>query len=379
MEAFEDSDGQSFDDSLSLYKRYVKSFHLTEHKPHDNNRQELLTTDDVSTSSKSTYENINEEHNINSGIFIGSQVGDVLLEQNSMNNSRHSETTLDKNSLCSTHSLLHDNKYSTLPEASLFVDNSSTAIEGNNSTDKFAHICLPVSSEDTKSDNSCKYPKPVVITSLITMENSNNAVDSVPLFHNTRPSGTVFKLPISELSFNGTIKHVQKLQPMVDPITALSSGIVVDNTVHSTSSSDINNEDLLNKNDSDDKSSDVTDEKSYHAYNRGVDDATESTGDSQYQDFNPQKDVPTNTQDDTIGIRSSMDQSYSSIEASFDSGVRSPELFSEDEYTDAVDPEASENFWDFIADHEASEKILVKKMEVRFLFYIYYFKIISKH
>lgn len=109
------------------------------------------------------------------------------------------------------------------------------------------------------------------------------------------------------------------------------------------------------------ESSDASDDKSIDV--ETLEKTSESTGDSQYEDSNLKKEFPVN--DDESSTKWNLDNSHSSFEASFDSGVRSPNIFSDDE-NDAEPIEEPEPFWNFLKDYEAFDKRKVKKLEVRF-------------
>ncbi|CAH2042222.1 unnamed protein product, partial [Iphiclides podalirius] len=192
------------------------------------------------------------------------------------------------------------------------------------------------------------------------MENSNNAVDSVPMFRDIRHNESIFKLPISELSFNGTIKHVQKLKPIVDPLTALSTVSALNenpmehaecfagSSAHVNSSSEKYGSQTTSDTSEDRNTCDMA----------RLDKTTESNGDSQYEEFNNKKECVLN--DEGSNTKWNLEQSYSSIETSFDSGVRSPDMFSDDE-GESSPPQ--EPFWNFLKDFEAYDKKKVKKIE----------------
>lgn len=235
--------------------------------------------------------------------------------------------------------------------APYLLDNSSATAD-HSLTDKSEPIDVPASSEDSKS-NCFKHP--VFITS--TMENSNNAVDSVPLFSDVRMSENVFKLPIRELTFNGTIKHVKKLKPIVDPMSALTSNSSLvhldEKSVDNIDSESNYNVSSFEQRNCPEKVTDSSDASSEVNRNEKSD---ESTGDSQYED---KKECGSN---DDGNSKWNLEQSYSSLEASFDSGVRSPDMFSDE---DEADPAAAqEPFWSFLKDFEAYDKRRVRKLEV---------------
>ncbi|XP_013162506.1 PREDICTED: uncharacterized protein LOC106113993 [Papilio xuthus] len=214
-------------------------------------------------------------------------------------------------------------------------------------------------SEDSKPES---FKHSVFITS--TMENSNNAVDSVPMFRDIRHSENIFKLPITELSFNGTIKHVQKLKPIVDPLTALSTanaglvGLSDNNGTESTeclagSSTIGQSADKFSYQ----QISDMSDDR-HTCDAEKIDKTAESSRDSQYEDANYKKDC--DADEEGSNAKWNLEQSYSSIETSFDSGVRSPDMFSDDEEEPSPAPEP---FWNFIKDFETYDKKKVRKIE----------------
>ncbi|VVD04740.1 unnamed protein product [Leptidea sinapis] len=204
--------------------------------------------------------------------------------------------------------------------------------------------CLSEKSDEVRaSSDDCKSGfRPVFLTSI--MENSNNAVDSVPLFRATRDEN-VFKLPISELSFNGTIKHVQKLQPIVDPLTALSTvngALVVDAEEQDSKIENANQicEQVF-----------TVDEKSV---SQSRIDVGENSGDSQYQDKVSKEYSQSNDS------KWNLEKSSSSFEESFDSGLRSPDMFLDDDEDCDLAPEP---FWNFLDDVELFERKKIKKIE----------------
>ncbi|CAG4986873.1 unnamed protein product [Colias eurytheme] len=328
MESFEDSNCPSMSDSFSLYERYMRSFNVREHFDDRHSEQSA-------SSSSRDYDSSNSGGNIDLSVAVPANLdkhGVQLIEP--VSDSLHQ---------------IYDNVEKDINSDSLIEKSSSvyliTSSVGSSSeqclTDKSDLGEVRVFSEESKSGGE----KPVFITSM--MENSNNAVDSVPMFRDVVHEN-VFKLPISELSFNGTLKHVQKLKPIVDPLTALSTANVLNNDENSESRVD---------------SEIQTSEKSIQAFN--VDERstsgsrngrTESSGDSQYQD-KLDKDS-TETMDSS---KWNLEQSYSSLEASFDSGVRSPDMFSDGDETDN-DPEP-EPFWTFLKDVEIYEKKKVRRIQ----------------
>lgn len=360
MESLEDSNCHSLSDTFSLYERYMRSFSIIE----QNRQQDNILKTELSESllSNNVFGSVNKTVNIDTISVNRDGVNecayDVLNEQTyqSRENSRNSENTNDKNIVNSMHST------QLCCNAVVEGSSSSSLVTGENSfSGKIEPVDLPISSDDTKSNHSYNFPKPVIITSLITMENSNNAVDSVPLFRDVRSSETVFKLPNTELSFNGTIKHVQKLKPMVDPITVLTSVVITENHLNNNDNKElVKPNDLVNGNV---RSGEVSEEKSFHDFDR-VEDYT--NGDSQYKEFILQKNGNSEVED-SMDTKYSLDKSSSSYEASFDSGVRSPDMFSDGDEDIEV---PVENFWNFIKKFEVEERSRVKKMEVSCLFHL---------
>lgn len=356
MESLEESNCYSLSDSFSLYERYLRSFNVVDNFGEEN----LLDQTDRPSSIYGYYENSNSRGNIDlsavgqTNISKDKQPESAELEYNLLNpapcDNADREVYLDVDNCTKVESPCTS-------QAPSLLDNSSTTADHCTLNDKFEAIDAPVLSEDSKSEN---FKQPIFITS--TMENSNNAVDSVPMFRDVRPSESVFKLPISELSFNGTLKHVQKLKPIVDPLTALSSTSGLVNL--DEKSEDHNSETVLIKCDdvassSDNRLTSESDDQSSHEKNCS-DRATESTGDSQYEEFSVKKMCPVQNEDGSSKWNS--EQSYSSLEASFDSGVRSPDMFSEEE--DDIPVPAPEPFWSFLKDYEAYDKKRVRKCEV---------------
>ncbi|XP_037961831.2 uncharacterized protein LOC105382828 [Plutella xylostella] len=342
MEAVEDSNCHSNSDSFSVYERYLRTFNVVDTFLGVNSSP--AAHDQIPKDVAEPPNTGNVDLCLRKVISIHSEAS--ITAFSSLNTANLGANSAEKISISSK-----------LPFPELLDGGSllsSSITEESNLTDKSDPVDPPASSEDSKSDHS-KHPKPVIITSLITMENSNNAVDSVPMFRDVRHNESVFKLPTTELSFNGTLKHVQKLKPIVDPLSALTSsmGSEIDKfelpteTPEPVMSDNSNNSAFIEqKSESIYKMSDY-EEKSEVSRS----DATESTGDSQYEEY-PRKEVEG---DNKWGL----EQSYSSLEASFDSGVRSPDMFSDDE---EVAPEEVD-FWDFLKDFEAHDKHKIKKME----------------
>lgn len=357
MESLEESNCHSLSDSFSLYERYLRSFNVVDNFVEDNNHLEQT---DRPSSMNGDYESSNSRENIDLSAVgqtneLDKQTESVEPEYNLLNSgacdNADKEVYLDVDNGTKI-------EYPCSPRVASLLDSSTTA---ENCTLN-ENLDAPLLSEDSKSET---FKQPIFITS--TMENSNNAVDSVPLFRDVRPSESVFKHPITELSFNGTLKHVQKLKPIVDPITALSSNSAL---VNLDEKSEDQSCELMSRSDdvasgsdaksySDNRLSSMSDDQSSCEKN-GIDRATESTGDSQYEEFNGKKMFPLANEDGSSKWNS--EQSYSSLEASFDSGVRSPDMFSdEDEDTQAPAPEP---FWGFLKDFEAHDKRRVRKTEV---------------
>ncbi|CAK1584335.1 unnamed protein product [Parnassius mnemosyne] len=364
MESLEDSNCPSISDSLSLYQRYMRSFNVVDKLVQNNNNFEQA--EPVSSSTRD-YESSNSGGNIDLSAVIPSNVdkhcvglkGDYssLQHISDIDNyvqKQHSDTEADLRTKAesSCTSLV-----GSLLETSSSTQEHSDLHDKSNLVEADARVYL----EDSKSES---FKHTVFITS--TMENSNNAVDSVPMFRDTRHSESIFKLPISELSFNGTIKHIQKLKPIVDPLTALSTanpGLVAlyDNPVNNvecvaSSSASMN---LCVQQDNCQPLSDTSEDKSTCDAGK-VDKATESSGDSQYEEFNLKKEYVKFNNEDGSNTKWSLEQSYSSIETSFDSGVRSPDMFSDDDAESTSDPEP---FWNFLKDFESYDKRKVRKIE----------------
>lgn len=346
MESLEESNCYSLSDSFSLYERYMRSFKVANPLPepkssfgtgeHSNNSQRSSSRGNIELSVART--NVTSKHcetaepesstrNIDSTDNIAVKIFGLDLE------------------ICTKVNSESDS----LPALSL--ENSSATVEHSLLQDKSSGTDAHGSSENSRTET---FKQPVFITS--TMENSNNAVDSVPLFRDVRLPENVFKLPISELSFNGTIKHVQKLKPIVDPMSALSSNTGL-NLYDRNSGSCHSSSDQEAKQDS--KS--FIDEKSTCELSRTY--KTESTGDSQYEELTCKKDAePAN---DSSSTKWNLDQSYSSLDASFDSGVRSPDMFSDHDDDDEGKKLISESepFWNFLKDYEIYDNMRVKKIE----------------
>ncbi|CAH4030293.1 unnamed protein product [Pieris brassicae] len=289
MESLEDSNNcTSMSDSFSMYERYMKSFNVTDN---------FYDQDSASASS------ISRESSNGGTIDLS-----IVVPQ-------HGIAT---DAVCDSQ-LFNSEKNCDSKDKSLFLVASVTSSHTDRSDLADARI----------SDESCG-GKPVFISSI--MENSNNAVDSVPLFEVKNEN--VFKLPITELSFNGTLKHMQKLKPIVDPITALST------CMHHDTAGKINNVVITC---SEERSSDFKNDR-----------LIGDNADYQYQNME-QKDS------DLDSTSKWNDQSFSSLEASFDSGVRSPDMFSDGE--EIVIESESKNFWTFLQNVELYDKKKLKKIQ----------------
>ncbi|XP_045777612.1 uncharacterized protein LOC123875677 isoform X2 [Maniola jurtina] len=322
MESLEDSNCPSMSDSLSLYDRYMRSFNIVnfDHR--------------VSSAPSSNCDSSNSGGNIDLSTVIQPTTekhnGTDFKECSPLN------TVVDNVDKIFDNDLVKVESPCTSLAASLSENSSVTNHYLNDKSET-----VPVSSEESKSEGF----RTVFITS--TMENSNNAVDSVPMFRDVKQDESVFKLPIRELSFNGTIlKHVQKLKPIVDPITALSTASMSLN-MHEDVDSLTNNvpvsEDVSLQNDSDEKNT------------------MESLNNLKVTESNDLEHEDENSLKEDGSSKWNLDQSYSSHEASFDSGVRSPDMFSEEE--DVEPSPKQEPFWCFLKDYEAYDKRKVRKIE----------------
>lgn len=361
MESLENSNclSQSMNDSFSLYERYMRSFNIGDSRV-DNIQEppQFLSPRHFHCSYSNSQDNIDLsvaqnnilEHNL-------PEFECNLLNQNTCDN------IADK--LSDSEYPRAEGNYQSSSPAAESCDNSNTA-ENSHLTEKSYNTgSLLVSSEETQ--RGCFRP-PLFLTS--TMENSNNAVDSVPLFHDVRNAESVFKLPNIELTFNGTIKHVQKLTPIVDPVSVLTSQNLGQLESKSEDHPFEQTENSLSDALIADKSDTSSDQKTSETEDKSVDGeildkTSESTGDSQYEESNLKKEV----NDDESSAKWNLDNSYSSFEASFNSGVRSPDMFSDNDGDDEItkDPEP---YWSFLKDYEAFDKRKVKKLEVcnHFLF-----------
>lgn len=336
MEPFGDTNCNSMSDRLSLYERYLRSFNVVDSFVGENGDggQEMHREYDNSCDGNVDLP-VNKHYEIDA-------------ECNPCNVDVERPLNLDGD-YC---------KDSRPSPATSLLDNSPATAEHSTLTEKSNNTDIPVSSDDSKPD--C-FKQPIFITS--TMENSNNAVDSVPLFRDVRPSESVFKLPISELSFNGTIKHIQKLKPIVDPITALTTRIALDKEEKSQSvqqsifDNDSNVAIESDKNSMSEKS-DISNASSDTSKTL-VERTNDSTGDSQCDECNKNSKSVVN-EDNSVKWNS--EQSCSSFEASFDSGVRSPDMFSDGD--DDKEVQTSGPFWGFLKDVESYEQRRVRKLEV---------------
>ncbi|KOB72819.1 Neuronal calcium sensor [Operophtera brumata] len=362
MEPLEHSNGlgQSMNDSFSLYERYMRSFNIVDSRVEKKDIREASDATEPVSPSNSYCDSSDSRGNID----LSTAQSNVINKHRDIT---ESECNLLNNNTCDNIAdKLSDSEFnraeayyqSNSPAAESLLDNSSTTAENSHLTERSNQTgFLLVSSEETKRE--CF--KPLFLTS--TMENSNNAVDSVPMFRDVRHAETVFKLPNIELTFNGTIKHVQKLTPIVDPVTALSSQNLV-NLEGKSEDLFLEHKSNLNiesnaYNSSDQKSSDASDEKSLDV--ETLEKTSESPGDPQYEESNLKKEFLVN--DDESSTKWNLEHSHSSFETSFDSGVRSPNVFSDDDENDGEPVEEPEPFWNFLKDYEASDKKKVRKLE----------------
>ncbi|XP_026320991.1 uncharacterized protein LOC113231045 isoform X2 [Hyposmocoma kahamanoa] len=339
MEPFGDTNCNSMSDRLSLYERYLRSFNVVDSFVSENRDGDQETHREYDSSCDG-----NVHLPVNKHYEVDIECNPSRIDENiDIDRPLNLEGDYCKDSRPS-------------PGPSL-LENSSATAEHSTFTEKSNNTDIPVSSDDSKPD--C-FKQPIFITS--TMENSNNAVDSVPLFRDVRPSESVFKLPISELSFNGTIKHIQKLKPIVDPITELTTRIALDKEEKSQSlqqsifDNDSNVAIELDKNSTSEKSN--ISSTSSDTSKTLVEKTNDSTGDSQYEECN--KNGQSVVNEDSVKWNS--DQSYSSLEASFDSGVRSPDMFSDGD-DDREIQEAPAPFWAFLKDVETFDRRRVRKLE----------------
>ncbi|CAH0764316.1 unnamed protein product [Diatraea saccharalis] len=355
MESLEESNCHSLSDSFSLYERYLRSFNvvdnIVEDNQHDSSERASIINDDYESSTSGGNIDLSAVYtnNLLDKQCVSAELQYKLLDPSVCKNIE------DKGSDVSYINIdVAKTKSNSLQAVSLH-DNSSITIERSLLNDQSEHTDIRFSSEDSKPEH---FKQPIFITS--TMENSNNAVDSVPMFRNIRPSENMFKLPITELSFNGTIKHVQKLKPIVDPITALSSNsalvTVSENVpIHNLGYNLLKTDNITDyKSDNDQHASSTSDDQNTF----GKQNKTESIGNSQFEELNGRKDCPLLNEDGNSAKWNS-EQSYSSLEASFDSGVRSPDMFSDEDVEVTPEP-----FWSFLKDYEFYDKKRVKKTEL---------------
>ncbi|XP_032519630.2 uncharacterized protein LOC116771777 isoform X1 [Danaus plexippus] len=339
MESFEDSNCPSLSDSLSLYERYMRSFNVV-NSFNDNNKE--INEPSSNCESSNSGGNIDLSTVIQSNLSNHIDVNSVKPEYSPI------QTILDDVDKVSDPDIVKVGSPCNSLAASLTETSSATNPCLN---DKSDNTDVPVSSEESKFEGF----RSVFITS--TMENSNNAVDSVPLFRDVKQTESVFKLPICELSFNGTIlKHVQKLKPIVDPLTALSMSNNVLNLNYERCTDVISN---CCKNESSvDRKSQISSDMEDKNSNESVKNLnpTESSESSCGEDSS--KKEQTNNDGNS---KWNLDHSYSSLEASFDSGMRSPDMFSDEDEPEPSPP--PEPFWNFLKDFEQYDKRKVRKIE----------------
>ncbi|XP_045452317.1 uncharacterized protein LOC123661398 [Melitaea cinxia] len=335
MESFEESNCPSLSDSFSLYERYMRSFNVVDH--FNANRHEI-------SDPSSNCESSNSGGNIDLSTVIHSNVDNhqenIKLDSSPFHNILENEQKLLDLQLAKYES-------SFPPTARFLSENSSATSHCLNEKSEITGV--PVTSEDSKSEGF----KSVFITS--NMENSNNAVDSVPMFRDVKTNESVFKLPISELSFNGTIlKHVQKLKPIVDPMTALSTANSALNLSYEQFTDSLaNNLTLCTDYKKSVFASDSEDKNTSESLN--IDKLTMSSVSHQDEEDNSRKELQNGSS------KSDLDPCYSSLDASYDSGMRSPDIFSDE---DDVEPSPQEvPFWDFVKDHEIYDKKRARKIE----------------
>ncbi|CAH2089392.1 unnamed protein product [Euphydryas editha] len=335
MESFEESNIPSLSDSFSLYERYMRSFNIVDN--FHENRHEI-------SAPSSNCESSNSGGNIDLSTVIHYSI-DKHPEYNKLESS-------------SLHTVIeNENKLLDLELAK--VESSCTSIAASFSeTSSVTNHCLNEKSEKTgarvmSEESKSEGFKSVFITS--TMENSNNAVDSVPMFSDVKTTESVFKLPIRELSFNGTIlKHVQKMKPIVDPISALSTGSSVLNLSDEHFKASLPNNLIFCTNYKKVESiSDSDDKNTFESLN--TEKLTMSSASLQDEEDNSKKE-----QSQSNGNYKWNLECYSSLDASYDSGMRSPDMFSDDEVEPSLQPVP---FWDFLKDHETYDKRKVRKIE----------------
>ncbi|CAB3257091.1 unnamed protein product [Arctia plantaginis] len=343
MESFEDSNCHSLSNSFSLYERYLRSFNVVDpliEESVNRRHNEFAILNNGDSSSSRSRDNI--ELPILTSNVINKQ-SEPAESQPSLLNQVVRELISDKESSLDTDCVKVHSPCT--PLAASLLENS---VERSLINDKSNPTDVQASSEETKIETT---KHPVFITP--TMENSNNAVDSVPMFRQVRPTDSVFKLPISELSFNGTLKQVQKMKPIVDPITVLvnlEDKPLEECSRHFASTCSFNNSHVTESSTCESRTSSTSDVS---------DKILESTGDSQYEE---RKKDSHSVNDDISAAKWNSEQSYSSLEASFDSGVRSPDMFSDGEEEEAISE--PEPFWHFLKDYESFDKRKVKKIEV---------------
>lgn len=357
MESVDDSNCPSMSDSLSLYERYMRSFNVVNNfVAHNNN----FKSAEHHSSNTCDYESSNSGGNIDLSAAVQADVDKHCVGLEGDYSSLQPLSDID-NFVHKPHSssegILHSKADSSFTSLTGSLEASSATAEHCLLNDKSDPVesDTRVSLEDSKSES---FKHSVFITS--TMENSNNAVDSVPMFRDIRNNESIFKLPISELSFNGTIKHVQKLKPIVDPLTALSTVNALNNTTEHAecfASSSAAIKSSLDKYGSQ-TASDTSEDKNTCDMHRV--DKSESSGDSQYEDFNNKKECEVPNEEGS-NAKWNLEHSYSSLETSFDSGVRSPDMFSDDDAEPSSPPEP---FWNFLKDFESYDKKKVRKIEV---------------
>lgn len=344
MESLEESNCHSLSDSFSLYERYLRSFNVVNNFVEDNQREssERVYANHVDYESSTSRGNI--DLSVQANVDKHCQSAELqysLLIPTTCDN-------VDRESFSDVHVAKHKFPCSLQPVFDQSANNSSTTPDNCLLNDHSEPTDAPVSSEDSKPE---RFKQPIFISS--TMENSNNAVDSVPMFRSVVPSENVFKLPIRQLTFNGTLKHVQRLKSIVDPLSALCSS---SSLVTGEKSYDHSSEADSSGNDNNATMSDIRNDSNSNC----IEKSTESTGDSQYEECNGKKECSMLNEDGSSAKWNS-EQSYSSLEASFDSGVRSPDMFSDNDDEAAPVPEP---FWGFLNDFEAYDKKSVRKTEL---------------
>lgn len=335
MESFQDYNCCSLSDNFSLYERYMKSFKVGDNLTENNPNRDLCGANSINSASSDSRSNIDL----------------TVVQSKFVNNYRETDE-----SHCNRSTVTFDNIVGGVSgldidicakigsPCTLSLENSSTTVDRSLLQDKSNHTEVNISSEESKVANI----QPLFITP--TMENSNNAVDSLR-FRDVTPSESVFKLPINELSFNGTIKHVKKLKPIVDPITALSTSNRLGNFDEKSRELDNESDDFKN-----DVNRDFAEDLCYINMAQKASQSIELGKNNIFCE-------------EETAAKWNSDQSYStSFDTSFDSGVRSPDMFSDDDENDKlVEPEP---FWSFLKDYEVYEKKKVRKTEVRVSFFL---------